>query len=94
MIKSLKGQFILAIFVAIGFVYVNFSSIEFIADKRDPTVRVMFFFIMILSVFNTGCFFLIEQLCFYLSRKILLNEMEFNEITNAETQLTRKKMSP
>ncbi|MEX3625899.1 hypothetical protein [Viridibacillus arvi] len=37
MIKSLKGQFILSIFVAIGFVYVNFSSIEFIADKRDPT---------------------------------------------------------
>ncbi|MEC1376899.1 hypothetical protein [Heyndrickxia oleronia] len=42
MIKSLKGQFILAIFVAIGFVYVNFSSIEFIADKRDPTVRECF----------------------------------------------------
>ncbi|WP_342599067.1 hypothetical protein MHB48_16920 [Psychrobacillus sp. FSL H8-0483] len=54
MIKPLKEQFILSIFVAIGFVYVNFSSIEFIADKRDPTVRVIFFFIMILSVFNAG----------------------------------------
>ncbi|MEK4485673.1 hypothetical protein MHH81_08720 [Psychrobacillus sp. FSL H8-0484] len=54
MIKSLKGQFILSVFVAIGFVYVNFSSIEFIADKRDPTVRVIFFFTMILSVFNAG----------------------------------------
>jgi len=54
MIKSLKGQFILSIFVAIGFVYVNFSSIEFIADKRDPVVRVIFFFTMILSVFNAG----------------------------------------
>ncbi|MFB7157641.1 hypothetical protein [Lysinibacillus sp. NPDC056232] len=54
MIKSLKGQFFLSIFVAFGFVYVNFSSIEFIADKRDPTVRVIFFFIMILSVFNAG----------------------------------------
>ncbi|MGE7688509.1 hypothetical protein ACQKMI_04780 [Lysinibacillus sp. NPDC097214] len=54
MIKSLKGQFILSIFVAIGFVYVNFSSIEFIADKRDPVVRVIFFFNMILSVFNAG----------------------------------------
>ncbi|MGE8002188.1 hypothetical protein [Lysinibacillus sp. NPDC093216] len=43
MIKSLKGQFFLSIFVAFGFVYVNFSSIEFIADKRDPTVRVIFF---------------------------------------------------
>ena len=28
MIKSLKGQLILSIFVAIGFVYINFSSIE------------------------------------------------------------------
>jgi|GEM_PF-1702130 len=54
MIKSLKGQFILSIFVSIGFVYVNFSSIEFIADKRDPTVRVIFFFLMILSVYNAG----------------------------------------
>ncbi|MFJ7183770.1 hypothetical protein [Lysinibacillus xylanilyticus] len=54
MIKSLKGQFILSIFVSIGFVYVNFSSIEFIADKRDPTVRVIFFFTMILSVYNAG----------------------------------------
>ena len=33
MIKSLKGQLILSIFIAIGFVYINFSSIEF--DKRD-----------------------------------------------------------
>ena len=28
MIKSLKGQLILSIFVAIGFVYINFSSID------------------------------------------------------------------
>ncbi|MFJ8511814.1 hypothetical protein [Lysinibacillus xylanilyticus] len=54
MIKSLKGQFILSIFVSIGFVYVNFSSIEFIDDKRDPTVRVIFFITMILSVYNAG----------------------------------------
>ena len=54
MIKSLKGQFILSIFVAISFVYTNFSTIEFIVDKRDPTVRVIFFFIMIFSVFNAG----------------------------------------
>lgn len=26
-----------------------------------------------------------EGMCFYLPRKILLNEMEFNKITNAET---------
>jgi len=54
MVKSLKGQFIYSIFIAIGFVYINFSSIEFIEDKRDPIVRVIFFFIMILLVFNAG----------------------------------------
>ena len=54
MIKSLKGQFIFSIFVAICFVYSTFYNIEFTVDKRDPTVRVMFFFIMILSVFNAG----------------------------------------
>ncbi|WP_391203656.1 hypothetical protein [Psychrobacillus sp. L4] len=54
MFKSLKGQFIYSIFIAIGFVYINFTSIEFIVDKRNPTSRVMFFFVMILLVFNAG----------------------------------------
>ena len=47
MIKSLKGQLILSIFVAIGFVYINFSSIEL-------TRGTIFFFIMVSSVFNAG----------------------------------------
>ncbi|MGN4126654.1 hypothetical protein ACMGD3_16830 [Lysinibacillus sphaericus] len=54
MIKSLKWQFILSIFVAIGFVYTTFSNIEFTVDERFLSVRVLFFFIMILSVFNAG----------------------------------------
>lgn len=53
-IKSLKWQFIVSILVAIGFVYINFSTIEFIEDKRDPAIRVIFFLIMIFSVFNAG----------------------------------------
>lgn len=51
MIKSLKGQLILSIFVAIGFIYTTFSNIEFIGDSA---IRVLFFFIMICSVFNAG----------------------------------------
>ena len=47
MIKSLKGQLIVSIFVAIGFVYINFSSIEFTRGN-------IFFFIMVSSVFNAG----------------------------------------
>ncbi|MCH7321593.1 hypothetical protein LZ480_06765 [Solibacillus sp. MA9] len=54
MIKSLKGQFILSIFVAIGFVYTTFSNVEFNVDKSLLSVRIIFFFIMIVSVFNAG----------------------------------------
>ena len=54
MIKSLKGQFILSIFVAIAFVYSTFSNIDFTVDERIYPVRILFFFIMILSVFNAG----------------------------------------
>ena len=54
MIKSLKGQLILSVFVAICFIYINLSSVEFVANKGDPTVRIIFFFIMVLTVFNAG----------------------------------------
>lgn len=54
MIKSLKGQFILSIFVAIAFVYSTFLNIDFTIDERISPVRILFFFIMILSVFNAG----------------------------------------
>ena len=74
MIKSLKGQFILSIFVAIGFVYSTFSSIEFIVDKRDPAVRVIFFFTMILSVFNSG----------FLAEKYIQSRKNSSSSTNGE----------
>ena len=54
MINSLKGQFILSIFVAIAFVYSTFYNIDFTVDERISPVRILFFFIMILLVFNAG----------------------------------------
>ncbi|WP_453989826.1 hypothetical protein [Bacillus nitroreducens] len=54
MIKSIKGQLILFIFVAICLIYHSLSNIEFIGDERFLFVRVFFFFIMIFSVFNVG----------------------------------------
>lgn len=54
MIKSLKGQLILSIFVAICFVYTNFSNMEFKIDGSLHPVRIIFFFVMILSVYNAG----------------------------------------
>ncbi|WP_066233702.1 DUF4181 domain-containing protein [Heyndrickxia sporothermodurans] len=54
MIKSLKGQFILSIFVTICFVITTFSNVEFNVDKSVLPIRIIFFFIMIVSVFNTG----------------------------------------
>lgn len=54
MIRSIKGQFILSIFVAIGFVYSTFSNIGFTADEGVLSGRVLFFFIMILTVYNEG----------------------------------------
>lgn len=54
MIKSLKGQLIVSIFVAVGFIYSTLSNIEFTDNKRDPTFPIIFFFIMIFSVYNAG----------------------------------------
>lgn len=54
MIKSLKGHFILSIFVAIAFIYSTFSNIDFTFDERISPIRILFFFIMIISVFNAG----------------------------------------
>ncbi|GIN39387.1 MULTISPECIES: hypothetical protein [Heyndrickxia] len=56
MIKSIKGQLILFILVAIGFIYNTLSNIEFTGDERFLSIRVLFFFIMIFSVFNVGLF--------------------------------------
>jgi len=54
MIKSIKGQLILFIVIAICLMYHSFSNIEFTGDERFLSVRVLFFFIMIFSVFNVG----------------------------------------
>lgn len=56
MIKSIKGQLILFILVAIGFIYHTLSNIEFTGDERFLSIRVLYFFIMIFSVFNVGFF--------------------------------------
>ncbi|MBS4191970.1 hypothetical protein KHA94_17535 [Bacillus sp. FJAT-49705] len=51
MIKSVKGQFILSIIVAIGFVANSFFYIDF---TRFLFSQKMFYFVMIFSVFNAG----------------------------------------
>lgn len=53
-VKSLKGQFFVSIFTAICFVCFTFSYIEFTVGKQDPFSQVLFFFIMVVSVFNAG----------------------------------------
>jgi len=52
MIKSLKAQFILSILVSFSFIYVIFSNIEFV--KGEIFVQKIFFFVMILSIYNSG----------------------------------------
>ncbi len=54
MIKSIKGQLILFILVTIGFIYHTLSDITFTGDERFLSIRVLYFFIMIFSVFNVG----------------------------------------
>ncbi|WP_419962381.1 hypothetical protein [Psychrobacillus sp. BM2] len=53
-VKSLKWQVFVSIFTAICFVYFTFSNIEFSVGKQDPFNQVLFFFIMVVSVFNAG----------------------------------------
>lgn len=54
MIKSLKGQLILSILVAIGFIYSSFSYIEFTYAKEFQLPRFFLYMAMIFAVFNTG----------------------------------------
>ncbi len=54
MVKSVKGQFILSIIVAIGFFINSFSYIEFTGEAEFMFNRKLFYFVMILSVFNAG----------------------------------------
>ncbi|WP_375050881.1 hypothetical protein [Virgibacillus sp. JSM 102003] len=54
MVKSLKGQFIISIAVAIGFLITSFSFIEFSGEGITLFNKRLFYFAMILSVFNAG----------------------------------------
>lgn len=54
MVKSVKGQFIISILVAIGFFINSFSYIEFTGEAEFMFNRKLFYFVMILSVFNAG----------------------------------------
>ncbi|WP_397538501.1 hypothetical protein [Rummeliibacillus pycnus] len=52
MIKSLKWQLILSILVSFAFIYNISSNIEFL--KGDKFAQKVFFFVMILSIYNAG----------------------------------------
>ncbi|MBA2176151.1 hypothetical protein H0266_14740 [Halobacillus locisalis] len=54
MVKSIKGQFVLILVAAIGFIIYSFSFIQFTGEERFLPIRVLFYFIMIVSVFNAG----------------------------------------
>ncbi|UII54184.1 hypothetical protein LS684_10780 [Cytobacillus spongiae] len=54
MIKSLKWPFIVSILVAIGFINHSFSYIEFTGSEQFLFNRMLFYFIMIFSIFNAG----------------------------------------
>ncbi|RYG74174.1 hypothetical protein EU245_02875 [Lentibacillus lipolyticus] len=54
MIKSLKGQFILSVVTAVLFVAGSFSYIEFTGKDVFAFTRVLFYFAMVVSVYNAG----------------------------------------
>ncbi|MFD1361264.1 hypothetical protein [Lentibacillus salinarum] len=54
MVKSLKGQFIFSLLVAVGFVVSSFSYTELTAGDRYYVTRWLMYFAMIVSVFNAG----------------------------------------
>ncbi|SFA95384.1 hypothetical protein SAMN04488072_104119 [Lentibacillus halodurans] len=54
MVQSVKGQLILSLLVAVGFVIASFSYTEFTVDERFYFTRLIMYFVMIVSVFNAG----------------------------------------
>lgn len=54
MFKSIKVQFVLILLTAIGFVINSFLFIEFTGEERFLRIRILFYFIMLVSVFNAG----------------------------------------
>lgn len=53
-IKSVKGQFILFIIIAILFVAASFLYIEF--TGKETFTRIIMYFTMIIAVYNAGLF--------------------------------------
>ncbi len=54
MIKSLKGQFILSIVVALCFIINSFNYTNFTGEGEFYFPRLLFYIAMIFSVYNTG----------------------------------------
>ncbi|MGP4108933.1 hypothetical protein [Virgibacillus sp. L01] len=54
MVKSVKGQFIISLLVAIGFLMNSFSYIKFTGEAEFMFNRKLFYFVMIISVFSAG----------------------------------------
>lgn len=56
MIKSVKGQLILWVLVAAGFIYQSFNYMEFTGEKEFRFSHTLSYVLMILSVYNAGMF--------------------------------------
>ncbi|GLY11830.1 hypothetical protein ACP2W0_13775 [Pseudobacillus badius] len=56
MIKSVKGQLILWVFVAASFIYQAFHYMEFTGEKEFRFSHTLAYVLMILSVYNAGMF--------------------------------------
>jgi len=54
MIKSLKGQFILSILVALAFIYNSFNYTEFTGKEEFYFPRLLLYIAMIFSVYIAG----------------------------------------
>ncbi|MBU8919288.1 hypothetical protein [Neobacillus sp. 114] len=54
MIKSLKGQFILSILVAICFIYNSFNYTKFTGEGEFHFSQFILYLVMIFSVYNAG----------------------------------------
>jgi hypothetical protein len=54
MIKSIKGQFILSIVAALAFIVNSFNYTDFSFEGQLHLPKLIFYLIMIISVFNAG----------------------------------------
>ncbi|MFP3918425.1 hypothetical protein U5N28_11500 [Lysinibacillus telephonicus] len=54
MVKSIKGQFFLSIAVALGFIINSFNYTDFSFRGEFNLPRLLFYLVMIISVYNAG----------------------------------------